>query len=67
MNRDVARELEQIKSCLRFGGARVLYALNANAVLFNISFSLSGSSAKHSSFVSVLKEEPDIINFAVLL
>ena len=31
------RELEQIKSCLRYGGARVLYALNANAVLLNIS------------------------------
>ena len=28
MNRDVARVLEQIKSCLRYGGGRFLYALN---------------------------------------
>ena len=66
MNQHVARELEQIKSCLRYIGARVLYALNANAVFLNISFSLSGSSPKYRSFVSVLKE-PDIINFAALL
>ena len=63
----MARELEQIKSCLRYGGARVLYALNANAVLLNIRFSLSGSRPKHHSFVSVLKEEPDVINCATLL
>ena len=42
MNRDVERVLEQIKSCLRYGGARFLYALNTNTALFNISFSLSG-------------------------
>ena len=67
MNRDVARELEEIKSCLRYGGTRVVYDLNANAVLLNISFSLSGSSPKYRSFVSVLKEESDIINFAAPL
>ena len=67
MNLDVARVLEQIKSCLRYGGARVLYALNANAVLLNIRFSLSGSIPKYRSFVSVDKEELDIINFAALL
>ena len=67
MNRDVARDLEQIKSCFRYGGTRVLYALNANAVLLNISFSLSGSSPKYRSFVSVVKEESDIINFAAPL
>ena len=67
MNQHVAREVEQIKSSLRYGGARVLYALNANAVLLNISFSLSGSSPKHRSFVSVLKEESDLIKFPALL
>ena len=43
---DVARMLEQsqqIKSCLRYGGARFLYALNTDTALLNISFSLSGS------------------------
>ena len=60
MNRDVARVLEQIKSCLRHGGARVLYALNTSIALLNISFSLSGSSPKYHSFVSVVKEESDI-------
>ena len=39
---DVARMLEQIKSCLRYGGASFLYALNTNTALVNISFSLSG-------------------------
>ena len=37
---DVARMLEQIKSCLRYRGARFLYALNTNTALLNISFSL---------------------------
>ena len=59
MNQHVAREVEQIKSSLRYGGARVLYALNADAILLNIRL--------HRSFVSVLKEEPDIINFPSLL
>ena len=67
MNRYVARVLEQIKSCLRYGGARFLYALNTNSALLNISFSLSGSSPKYRSFVSVFKEESNIINFAGLL
>ena len=67
MNLDVARVLEQIKSCLRYGGARFLYALNINTVLLNISFSLSRSSTKYRSCVSVVKEESDIINFAALL
>ena len=67
MNRDMARVLEQIKSCLRYGGARFLYALNTNTALLNISFSLSGSSPKNRSFVSVVKEESDIISFAALL
>ena len=40
---DVARMLEQIKSCLRYWGARFLYALNTNTALLNKSFSLSGS------------------------
>ena len=62
INRDVARLLKQIKSCLRF-----VYVLNTNTALLNISFSLSGSSPKYRSFVSVVKEESDIINFAVLL
>ena len=66
MNRDVARVLEQIKSCLRYGGARSLYALNTNTALLNISLSLSGSSPKYRSFVSVVKEESNIINFAAL-
>ena len=63
---DVARMLEQIKSCLRYGGARFLHALNTNTALLNISFSLSGSIPKYRSFVSVDKEELDI-NFAALL
>ena len=67
MNLDVARVLEQIKSCLRYGGARFLYALNTNTALLNVSFSLSGSSPRYRSFVSVDKEESDIINFAALL
>ena len=67
MNRDVARVLEQIKSCLRYGGARFLYALNTNTALLNISISLCGSSPKYRSFVLVVKEESDIINFAALL
>ena len=66
MNLDVARMLEQIKSCLRYEGARFLYALNTNTALLNISFSLSGS-IENNSFVSVDKEESDIINFAALL
>ena len=32
-NRDVARVVEQIKSCLRYGNARTVYALNTNTVL----------------------------------
>ena len=67
MNLDVAQVLEQIKSCLRYGGARFVYTLNTNAALLNISFSLSGSSPKYRSFVSVDKEESDINNFAALL
>ena len=63
---DVARMLEQIKGCLRYGGARFLYALNTNTALLNVSFSLSGSIPKYRSFVSVDKEELDI-NFAALL
>ena len=50
MNRAVARVLEQIKCCLRYRGTRFLYALNINAALLNISFSLSGSSTKYCSF-----------------
>ena len=64
MNRDVARVLEQIKSCSRYRGAIFLYVLNTNTALLNISFSLSGSSPKYRSFVSFVKEESDIINFA---
>ena len=64
---DVARMLEQIKSCLRYGGARFLYALNTNTALLNISFSLGGNIPKYRIFVSVNKEESDIINFAALL
>ena len=64
---DVARMLEQIESCLRYGGARFLHALNTNTALLNISVSLSGSIPKYGSFVSVHKEESDIINFAPLL
>ena len=63
----VARMLEQIKSCLRYGGARFVCALNTNTALLNISFSLSGSIPKYRIFVSVDKEESDIINFAALL
>ena len=62
MNQDVARVSEQIR-----GGASFLYALNTNTALLNISFSLSGSSPKYRSFVSVVKEESDIINFEALL
>ena len=54
MNRDVARVLEQTESCLRYGGARFLYALNTNTALLNVSFSLSGSSPEYCSFVSVV-------------
>ena len=61
------RVLEQIKSCLRYGGARFLYALNTNTALLNIRISLCGSSPKYRSFVLVVKEESDIINFAALL
>ena len=67
MNRDVVRVLEQIKSCLRYGGARFLYAMNTNTALLIISFSLSGSSPKYRSFVLAVKEESDIINFAAIL
>ena len=67
MNLGVARMLEQIKSCLRYGGVRCLYALNTNTALLNISFSLSGRTPKYRSFVSLDKEESDIINFAALL
>ena len=56
-NRDVALASEQVKSSLRYGGARFLYALNTNTALLIISFSLSGSSPKYRSFVSVVKEE----------
>ena len=65
---DVARMLEKKKkkSCLRYGGARFVYASNTNTALLNISFSLSGSIPKYRGFVSVDKEESDI-NFAALL
>ena len=33
VNRDVAQVLEQLKSCLRYGGTRFLYILNTNAAL----------------------------------
>ena len=61
---DMAQMLEQIKSCLRYGGARFLYALNTNTAVLNIRFSLSGSIPKYRSFD---KEELYIINFAALL
>ena len=64
---DGARMLEQINSCLRYGGARFMYTLNTNTAILNISFSLNGSSPKYRSFVSVVKEESDIIKFAALL
>ena len=67
MNFDVVRMLEQIKCCLRYGGARFVYVLNTNTTLLNISFSLSGSIPKYRSFVSVDKKESDIINVATLL
>ena len=54
MNRDVARVdclpicqsgyRKQIKSCLRYGGARFVYVLNTNTALLNISFRSGGSS-----------------------
>ena len=50
---DVARMLEQIKSCLRYGGARLLYALNTNAAL---SFSLSGSIPKYVALYRLVKK-----------
>ena len=65
MNRDVARVLEQIKTCLRYGGERFLYALNTVTALLKISFSLSGSNPKYRSFVSVVKEESDISSAAL--
>ena len=43
-----------------------MYALNTNTALLNINFSLSGSSPKYCSFVSVVKDESDIINSALL-
>ena len=60
MNRDVARVLEQIKNCLRYGGARFLHALNTNTALLKISFSLTGSSPKYCSFVSRLLKKNQI-------
>ena len=63
----VGRMLEQIKSCLRYGGGTFLYALNTNTALLNISFSFSGNIPKYRSFVSVDKEESDITDFAALL
>ena len=38
MNRDVAQLLGQLISCLGYGGARCVYALNTNTALWNISF-----------------------------
>ena len=58
--------LEQIKSCLRYGGAKFLYALNTNTTLLNIRFYLSESILKYRSFVSVDKEESDINSAALL-
>ena len=49
----VVRMLEQIRSCLRYGGVRFLYALNTNTALLNISFSLSGSIPKYRSFIYI--------------
>ena len=49
--------LDQIKSCLRYGGARVLYVLNTNTALLNITFCSGGSSPKYRSFVTVVKEK----------
>ena len=54
------------KKLFKIGGARFLYGLNTKATLLNISFSLRGSIPKYRSFVSVDKEELDIINFAAL-
>ena len=43
---DVARKLEQIKSCVRYGGARFLYALNTNTALLNIRERENGQTVK---------------------
>ena len=63
---DVARMLEQHKKLFKVRRCKILYALNTNTALLNISFSLSGSIPKYRSFVSVDKEESDI-NFAALM
>ena len=46
IDRDGARLLWQIKSSLRYWGARLRKALKTSTALFNISFSRSGSSPK---------------------
>ena len=65
--RDGARLLWQIKRSLRYWGARFRNALKTSTVLFNISFSRSGSSPKRCSISSVVTDKSDIINFAALL
>ena len=56
MNRGVARELQQIKTCLRYGDARFLHALNTNTTSLKISFSWSGSNPNTVALYQYLKK-----------
>ena len=55
------------KNLFKVRRCKIFVCLNTNTVLLNKSFSLSGSIPKYRRFVSVDKEESDIINFAALL
>ena len=70
MNRDVARVLELMKSCLWYGGARFLQALSTDTTLLNISFFFVVVVVVvvfvFCFFVSVVKEDSDIISFAAV-
>ena len=72
MNRDVVPVLEQIKTCLRYGGAIFLYALNtktAFSVEHKLFFEWNWSSPKYRAVAlyGLLKKNRHVINFAALL
>ena len=54
------------KKLFKIRRRKIFVCFNTNTALLNISFSLSGSSPKYRSFVSLAKEESDF-NFAALL
>ena len=67
MVRDEARVFEQMNIVSRYGGARLLHALNTSTALLNLSLSLSESKPKCCSLVSTVTDGSGSISLAALL